>query len=98
MAQCKTCGAEIIWTITERGKKMPVDVSPAKDGNVLLKQLFDPEDGKEKWYATVLRGEAGEIHRASPGAPAYTSHFKTCPDAKEHRSPRPRKGVDFRLF
>lgn len=25
---CKSCGAEIIWTVTDKGKRMPVDAAP----------------------------------------------------------------------
>ena len=28
MPKCKGCGAEIIWTKTEKGKNMPLDAKP----------------------------------------------------------------------
>lgn len=30
MATCSSCGAEIIWTVTAAGKRMPVDAKPEK--------------------------------------------------------------------
>ena len=26
--QCRSCGADVIWIITEAGKRMPVDAAP----------------------------------------------------------------------
>jgi hypothetical protein len=42
--RCKTCGAEIIWAETERGRPMPVDAKPLKV--ILLEdlgELFAPK-------------------------------------------------------
>jgi len=36
MNTCSSCGAEIIWTVTVAGKRMPVDAKPEK--RVVLKQ------------------------------------------------------------
>lgn len=30
MANCRSCGAEIIWRITEKGKRIPLDAQPIK--------------------------------------------------------------------
>lgn len=30
MSNCGTCGAEIVWAITEAGKRMPLDAKPEK--------------------------------------------------------------------
>jgi hypothetical protein len=29
-AKCRGCGADIIWTVTEHGQKMPIDPKPEK--------------------------------------------------------------------
>jgi hypothetical protein len=79
MANCRSCGAEVIWTITQRGKKMPIDVGPDDSGNVTIEQKVDPNDGKDKWYSTVHRD--GVVTDST----TYTSHFKTCPNADQHR-------------
>jgi hypothetical protein len=41
MATCSSCGAEIIWTVTEAGRRMPIDAKPEKRV-VLRKQENDP--------------------------------------------------------
>ena len=34
--KCKSCPAQVIWAVTERGKAMPVDAEPGPGGNVQL--------------------------------------------------------------
>jgi hypothetical protein len=36
-ARCTSCQAEILWTVTEAGKRMPVDATPAGKVTVLVK-------------------------------------------------------------
>lgn len=38
-SRCRSCDAPIIWTVTEKGKKMPVDAGPIDGGD------FDLADG-----------------------------------------------------
>lgn len=33
---CRLCGAAIFWAVTPAGKRMPLDVAPSADGNVVL--------------------------------------------------------------
>lgn len=35
-AHCKSCGAPILWRVTEGGKSIPLDVEPSDDGNLVL--------------------------------------------------------------
>lgn len=35
-AKCKSCGAPIIWRVTEGGKSIPVDAEPSADGNLIF--------------------------------------------------------------
>ena len=79
MAVCRSCGAEITWAKTSKGKMMPVDVSSDPEGNIVLYDRLDPEDSKFKWFATIL-GPAEDKPEI-----VYTSHFKTCPNANQHR-------------
>lgn len=82
---CRSCGRDIIWTETERGKKMPVDAGKRNDGNILLISRGDAAPqakflGKLELDAEKARALArGETFRA------YVSHFATCPNAKSHR-------------
>jgi len=74
MSFCQSCGAHIVWAITEGGKKMPVDSEPDPDGNLLLWT-----QGQE-WRTKVIQGEWD--------GPRYRPHFATCPDAQSWRRPR----------
>ncbi|MFI6819751.1 hypothetical protein ACIBJE_02215 [Micromonospora sp. NPDC050187] len=67
---CRSCPAQIIWAVTERGKPMPVDAEPTPDGNVLLEQL-----------PTGLRARVLPAHRAF----GRKSHFASCKDAAKWR-------------
>lgn len=39
---CRSCGAKIIWSVTEAGKRMPVDAEPAGKVTVLVRNPEDP--------------------------------------------------------
>ncbi len=71
--ECRTCGAEIIWTITTTGKKMPVDAEPDSAGTFVL-----TEDGSD------VRAKVDNAYRG----PKHQSHFATCPDRADHRRSR----------
>ena len=78
MSACKSCGAEVVFAYTPNGKIMPVDKEPCADGNVSLRM-----DGGDM-YAVVLSAAGA----ASANKPLHSSHFRTCPNAKQHRSKR----------
>lgn len=70
-SQCRSCGADIIWTITANGKKMPVDAEPAE---------------RPQGVFHLDERESGEVHsRSAAGELVYLSHFATCPNADQHR-------------
>lgn len=73
--RCRSCGAPIFWATTRMGKTMPVDAQPTRDGNVAITRLSG------EWLATVVRAKQRELFRRE----RYTSHFATCPNAKQHR-------------
>lgn len=69
-AVCSSCGAAIVWAVTERGRRMPLDAGPvAEPVGFILR--------REHEGATGLR--------AIPAQPVYRSHFASCPDADRHR-------------
>lgn len=72
-AECRTCGASIIWCVTDKNQRMPVDAEPAENGNLLISL----EGGQ--YFVTAGRSEH------SDGEPLYTSHFATCVNAAQHR-------------
>lgn len=78
MAKCRSCQAKIVWAITENGKKMPIDPTPVRDGNVI--KTGNRVDGLEEVHVISSRDVMEDDQRAR-----YTAHFATCPNAKAHR-------------
>jgi hypothetical protein len=66
MATCRSCGAQIVWAVTEAGKRMPVDPEPSPDGNVEL--IGSPEHPRAVVHGT----------RPLFGPPLHLAHFVTC--------------------
>lgn len=76
MPECRSCKARVIWAKTEKGGTMPLDeVENPEKGNIIIRA-----DG----VATVLRGDDLDI-AIEERKMLYTSHFATCPNAKQHR-------------
>lgn len=78
-ARSCSCGARIVFAVTEHGKRMPVDELPAADGNVELE-----ERAGGVLLARVL-GKSAAAAARDAGRELYTSHFATCPDAVAYR-------------
>ena len=90
--RCRSCGAPIWFGLTAKNKRMPMDLAPIEDGNVIVDgdmNLLDkmasayegdapPPDGCR--VRVLTKGEA-----VDPDVPRYTSHFATCPKAERHR-------------
>lgn len=74
VAACSSCSARIIWTVTAKGKRMPVDAEPREYGTFVLRGQGDD--------VPLLA-----LHKSvSPGhEPLYVSHFATCPDGDSWR-------------
>jgi hypothetical protein len=84
---CRSCNAEIIWTITDKGNRMPVDQEPAPDGNLVL-CLCGPgrlciRDGSR--LITNHAHVASTIEGPLMNGEFHLSHFVTCPSAASHR-------------
>ena len=69
MGRCRSCGAQIDWVVTARGKRIPLDRETSEDGNIVLAE------------GTARVVQPGEY----PGEPRFKTHFATCPDAKRWR-------------
>jgi hypothetical protein len=81
MIACKSCGAEIVWCVTEQGKRMPIDAKPSDQGNVCMFEC--PETGTD--MCRVISRDELATWSADEDGQMYTSHFATCPNAKRHR-------------
>lgn len=76
MANCRSCGAEIIWARTVAGRLIPLDAEPAERP----KGIFRLEE--------ALLDGGPQIAISAASDPVYISHFATCPHADEHRRER----------
>lgn len=78
IVKCRSCGAPITWALTESGKRMPIDVEPAADGNLMF-------------LTSVLGVQTPQVMQARDalGGARYKSHFATCPNAHVHRKAKP---------
>ena len=75
MSRCRGCGQEIVWAVTKRERKVPLDPEPDPiHGTIYL-------DGERAFF---LRGGTLEFARKN-GEPLYVAHFVTCPKAKAFR-------------
>lgn len=74
-SECRSCQAPIVWVITEKGRKMPVDVAPSDDGR-FRKVRVEANGDKLVHFVKDSEMEANT-------AKLYASHFQTCPEAKE---------------
>ncbi len=74
---CRSCGASIVWVVTEHGKKMPIDAQPLAwpDGNLELSTV-----GAEVRVRVVKE--------RTPDGNMYRSHFASCKSAAQHRKPK----------
>ena len=81
-SRCRSCGAPVIWTVTEKtGKTMPVDAQPVENGNIRLE-----ERGQTTNQGTTAPTAIYDITDPLFGDGArYVSHFSTCPESKEWR-------------
>lgn len=75
-AVCESCSRDILWAVTGKGKRMPIDPQPRGDGNLAVYR-----DVHGSLRARVLKkGEQLESYER-PAMP----HWATCPYADRHR-------------
>ncbi|HSB54390.1 MAG TPA: hypothetical protein VLD58_08540 [Gemmatimonadales bacterium] len=83
VAQCRSCDAPIIWTLTIGGSRQPVDAKPSpKVGNLLLVKRNDDTP------LSLSISRLDEAQRAAAkrnGVALYMPHHGTCPDGDSWR-------------
>jgi hypothetical protein len=78
---CRTCGAHVQWAQTEKGRRMPVNIEPVKDGNILLQHRPDRIPLAVYLTPEQIKSFEGSLQRHR----LFKSHFATCPQAKSWR-------------
>lgn len=71
MTKCKWCPAEILWALTDKGHRIPLDPSPSNRGNIALE--FRPG-------ATPI---ATVVDPSKATGPLWIAHMATCPGWKK---------------
>jgi len=80
VSECRSCGAEVVWTLTSKGKRMPCDLLPVEGGDFFLFRVGDNIDAV---HAKSRDERASKAERR--GQDRFASHFATCPNAAQHR-------------
>lgn len=82
---CSSCNALIVWALTVKGNAIPISAKAVADGNIELEPNADP---REPPTAHVL-GKSDRRVGHPPPSIRYVSHFADCPNADQHRKPKP---------
>lgn len=92
-AACRSCKAPMLWVTFPSGKRNPLDAEPSAAGNIVVYEHEAPNG--EVWRCALLLSNEELVREArEAGIPLYLTHFKTCPDADEHRREARRRGPD----
>lgn len=75
MATCRSCHAEIVWAMTEAGRRIPIDAEPQTDGTIRL--VDRSYEGRMERFAQIAGKSTTEVR--------YVTHYATCPDAADWR-------------
>jgi len=73
---CRSCGAKIVWGVTDAGAAIPLDY-PAERRMVLVGTRGGTGGAKYPAGAPDVRSML-----------SFVAHFATCPNAAAHRKPR----------
>jgi hypothetical protein len=79
--RCSSCSKPILWGVTSKGKRIPIDVDPAPNGNIRLK--IDGAALRVDVLNFVQRDEA-----KARGEPLYITHLASCVDGDQFRKAR----------
>lgn len=79
--QCSSCKAAVLWALTPKGERTPVDAAVNMEkGNTLV---LAPKNLRT-YLAVVLSGKMLDRAR-SAGVDLRVNHWSTCPDRDEWR-------------
>lgn len=84
-AACSSCGATILWAITQAEKRIPLDATPIDDRTAGQRGLFmlvkRLDDTPLAWPVTIDTPDSFRDLQAA----IYQSHFASCVHADRHR-------------
>lgn len=83
-ASCRSCHAGIVWAVTAKGEKMPVDPQPTLPGIGNLVLWFEV-DGLGNLVDPPTQRVIAATDEQKARGPVWLSHFATCPKASEWR-------------
>jgi hypothetical protein len=78
MANCKSCGEQIVWARTVNGKAMPIDPIAITNGNVVVVG----QTAEYEPLVAVLAPRVIDEYRRHGTVILHRSHFASCPDAE----------------
>lgn len=91
ICKCNSCGADMVWIKTTKGKYMPCDARAVQyQNNERGKDVIVLENG-EVIHASIVK-LVGALTPIIDGE-GYTSHFATCPFATVHRKNNKTEGI-----
>lgn len=99
MGRCTACQAPILWTLTEAGKRLPVDAETDGRGVTIALEVDDGNviptgdtagDGETTIPIVYVTGRNIEAAQLFPPAHRWRPHFATCPNADRFRRRRPK--------
>jgi hypothetical protein len=79
VSQCKACGADVMWVVTENERSMPIDVEPSGDKARFRKERTEHRDGKIVGIVHFVK----DSELAENTKPLYACHFDSCPERKK---------------
>lgn len=82
-ATCRFCNAGMEFVLTAKGRKLPLELGSADDGNVIIHPEGPPEVCRDAQEATAVR-----LRYGLPPEAQRISHFARCPEADKARGSR----------
>jgi hypothetical protein len=73
MSNCRSCNAPIVWGVTVKGARIPLDAEPSDKGTFRLAPM---PYGKDQHALFVAAADRPNVDRL------YLSHHATCPQGK----------------
>ena len=74
VSRCRSCGAPIVWTITEDGQRMPCDPHPVVGGNIRI--IRGPDTTRSKVVGATI-----DLYDPGDNGDRHVAHYVTCPCA-----------------